>query len=112
MQHLTNKNAREKDPSRKGPANANLTEARGRVLISGAHQDTRYMMRVLLEMWGYEVIEANGESETVELAESSFPDAILVDTSRRSESDLQIVSSVRRSRVPRSVPVIVISGYP
>jgi CheY-like chemotaxis protein len=84
----------------------------GRVMISGTHNDTRYMMRVLLEMWGYEVLEAAGEDETTRIAESEHPDLILVDTATKFEEDIKIVSRLRRSHVPASVPIIVLSGYP
>jgi CheY-like chemotaxis protein len=85
---------------------------RHRIMISGSHQDTRYMMRVLLEMWGYEVVEAAGDDETVRVAESARPELILVDTATKFEEDLKVVSSLRRSHVPASVPIIVLSGYP
>jgi DNA-binding response OmpR family regulator len=83
-----------------------------RIMISGTHNDTRYMMRVLLEMWGYEVIEAAGEVQTVRVAEAEHPELILVDTANQFEEDLKIVKSLRGSHVPASVPVIVLSGYP
>lgn len=70
------------------------------------------MMHVLLEMWGYEVIEAADENETVCLAESEHPELILVDTNTKFEDDLEVVGCLRRSHLPASVPIIVLSGYP
>jgi CheY-like chemotaxis protein len=84
---------------------------KGKVLISGSHNDTRYMMRVLLEMWDYEVVEAEGEEETVRLAEGCFPNVILIDSSRLFDDDLKIVSRLRVSKVPHLIPIIVLSGY-
>lgn len=86
-------------------------EAKGRVLVSGTQNDTRFMMKVLLEMWGYEVAEANGISETVEQAETFAPDFVLVDTSRLFDQDIEVVSSLRGSKLGQSVPVFVMSGF-
>jgi DNA-binding response OmpR family regulator len=86
-------------------------EGRGKVLISGSHNDTRFMMRVLVEMWGYEVLEANGEEETMNAAETFLPNAILLDATRLFDEDLKIVSRLRLSQVSRLVPIIVLSGY-
>jgi len=86
--------------------------AKGRVLVSGTQNDTRFMMKVLLEMWGYEVAEAIGISDTVERAESFAPDFVLVDTSRLFDQDIEVVSSLRGSKLRASVPVFVMSGFP
>jgi response regulator RpfG family c-di-GMP phosphodiesterase len=87
------------------------SDAKGRVLVSGTQNDTRFMMKVLLEMWGYEVAEANGISETVEQAETFAPHFVLVDTSRLFDQDIEVVSSLRGSKLGQSVPVFVMSGF-
>ena len=101
-----------------GPRNSSSTfidlamlNHRGKVLVTGSHNDTRFMMRVLLEMWGYDVVEADGEEETIKAAESFLPNAILVDTSRMFDDDLKVVSRLRLSKASRLVPIIVISGF-
>ena len=85
--------------------------SRGKVLISGSHNDTRFMMRVLVEMWGFEVEEANGEEETLKVAETFLPNAILIDATRLFDEDLKVVSRLRLSEVSRLVPIFVLSGY-
>ena len=91
--------------------NPATADRRGKVLVSGAHNDTRFMMRVLLEMWGYEVAEAEGEEETLQAAESFMPNAILVDTTRAFDDDLKIVSRLRVSSLLKLIPIIVLSGF-
>ena len=88
-----------------------MVDQRGKVVVSSSHNDTRYMMRVLLEMWGYEVVEADGEEGTVEAAEKFMPNAILVDTTRSFDEDLKIVSRLRVSSLLSRVPIFVLSGY-
>jgi two-component system cell cycle response regulator DivK len=82
------------------------------VMISGRQQDSRYMMRVLLELWGYDVIEADGTDETVRLAEEQRPQVILVDTSRAYDEDMRVIEGIRSSALSAAVPVIVLSGFP
>lgn len=84
--------------------------SKGKILISGVHRDTRFMMRVLLEMWGYEVAEAEGEIETVAAAEVFMPNLILVDTSRMFDEEMKIVSRLKTSTDDR-VPILVLSGF-
>jgi CheY-like chemotaxis protein len=93
-------------------AEETLNSHRGRIMISGTQQDTRYMMRVLLEMWGYEVVEADGEDETLRLAESVRPELVLVDTAAKFEEDLKVVDTIRHSNLPTTTPIIVLSGHP
>jgi DNA-binding response OmpR family regulator len=84
--------------------------SKGKVLVSGSHRETRYMMRVLLEMWGYDVTEAEGELETVATAETFSPDVILLDTSRLFNEEMKIVSRLKLWTHDR-VPIIVLSGF-
>src|SRR5437764_13933004 len=88
-----------------------MLDHRGKIVVSSSHNDTRFMMRVLLEMWGYEVIEADGEEETVQAAERFLPNAILVDTTRAFDDELKIVSRLRVSTLLRMVPIFVLSGF-
>ena len=88
-----------------------VNSSKGKILISGTHHDTRFMMRVLLEMWGYEVAEADGEEETVTMAESYMPNVILVDTSRLFDEDIKVVSKLRIANIPQLLPIIVLSGF-
>lgn len=85
---------------------------KGRVMISARHSDTRQMMHVLLDLWGYEVIEACSNDDAVDLAESRHPQLVLVDTSCKFEEDMEVVTRLRHSHLPPSVPVIVMSTYP
>ena len=82
-----------------------------RIVVSSVHNDTRYMMRVLLELWGYEVSEAIGLDETLETAKKEHPRMILLDTSREFENDLEMISALSHSKDLGSAPVVVMSGY-
>jgi DNA-binding response OmpR family regulator len=81
-------------------------------MITGVHRDTRYMLRVLLEMWQYRVVEAEGPDETLAIAAAEHPKMILLDTSVPYEDDLKILRLIRESRSTDNVPIIVLSGFP
>jgi len=81
-------------------------------MISATHSDTRQMMRVLLDLWGYDVIEACGDEDTVNKAEDSHPELVLIDSSCKFEEDMKVVTRLKHSHLPQSVPVIVMSAYP
>jgi response regulator RpfG family c-di-GMP phosphodiesterase len=99
------------DPIKRSGYPDMANSSKGKILVSGTHHDTRFMMRVLLEMWGYEVAEADGEEETVRMAESYLPNVILVDTSRLFDEDIKVVSKLRIAKLPRLLPILVLSGF-
>ena len=55
------------------------SDARPTVLVVEDFEDNRFMMRRLLEMSGYRVVEAVNGNQAVEAAERERPDIILMD---------------------------------
>ncbi len=90
--------------------------ARGRgsaplVMVAEDHEDTRFMLRTVLERRGLLVVEAGDGEEAVALAERETPDLILMDGSL---PRLDGVSATRRMRGVESlsgVPIIFLSGH-
>ena len=64
------------DP-RFAPQSANVN--RQLILLVEDNQDSRNMLRTLLELWSYRVIEAHNGEEAVRLAKSECPNLILMD---------------------------------
>lgn len=56
-------------------------------MISAAHADTRQMMHVLLDLRGYEVIQARGDGDTISRAEAERPQLVRVDTTSCFDED-------------------------
>lgn len=52
-----------------------------KILIIEDHPDTRELLRLMLEMEGYEIIEATAGEEGVSIAKEFAPDLILMDIS-------------------------------
>ncbi len=74
-------------------------------------EDNRFMMRRLLEMSGYQVVEAVNGQQAVELAEGERPDVILMDLSLPMLDGLAATRRIReRDRLAR-VPIIAVSAH-
>ena len=56
-----------------------------KILIIEDHSDTRELLRLMLEMEGYDIIEAHAGEEGVRKAKESSPDLILMDISLAGE---------------------------
>ena len=82
------------------------------VLIVEDHEDTRFMLRKMLEMrGGISVVEAeNGEVATT-LAESLHPDLILMDGTLPLLDGFAATRRIRQLASARDVPIIFISGH-
>lgn len=82
------------------------------VLIVEDHEDTRFMLRTLLEMRGVVgVVEAeNGEVATA-LAESLRPDLILMDGTLPLVDGFAATRRIRELTSGRDVPIIFLSGH-
>ena len=68
------------------------------VLLVEDTEDNRFMMRRLLEMSGYRVIEAMNGEEAVKLAETGSPQLILMDLS------LPVIDGLAATRLIRKLP--------
>ena len=86
--------------------NAKLT-----VLVVEDFADNRFMMRKLLEMSGYQVVEAVDGREAVELAESSRPDLILMDLSLPRLDGLDATRRIRELEGLGRVPIVAVSAH-
>jgi DNA-binding response OmpR family regulator len=88
-------------------------EARGvpLVLVVEDHDDTRFMLRYLMEMRGRRVIEAADGEEAVHLAETMHPDLILMDTHLPRLDGLSAMRRMRDLAALRNVPILFLSGH-
>jgi CheY-like chemotaxis protein len=86
--------------------NAKLT-----VLVVEDFADNRFMMRKLLEMSGYQVVEAVDGREAVDLAESARPDLILMDLSLPRLDGLDATRRIRELDGLSHVPIVAVSAH-
>jgi len=92
-------------------ASSRLTEGRGRsVLIADDDEDTRLMLRTILEMNHFYVWEAADGEEAVQLAERERPDIVLMDFSLPIFDGLTALRLIRANKTTSDVPIIFLSG--
>ena len=69
------------------------------------------MMRRLLEMSGYHVLEAINGEEAVEMAERELPGLILMDLSLPLLDGLAATRRIRQHEALRNVPIVAVSAH-
>ncbi|HZB44049.1 MAG TPA: response regulator [Pyrinomonadaceae bacterium] len=81
------------------------------VLVVEDFEDNRFMMRRLLEMSGYRVIEAVNGKQAVEAAVSERPDLILMDLSLPMLDGLAATRRIREAEGLGRVPIVAVSAH-
>ena len=80
------------------------------VLIVDDHADTREMLRILLNMNGCRVIEAEDGEQAMSVAEKRHPDLILLDVRIPILDGLTVTRLIRSHPVLNEVPILLITG--
>ncbi len=81
------------------------------ILIVEDHEDTRFLLRYVIETHGYQVIEAADGEEGVVVASATQPDLILMDTDLPHVDGLAATKRIRAFSALNDVPIIFISGH-
>ena len=81
------------------------------VMVVEDFEDNRFMMRRLLEMSGYRVLEAVNGEEAVELARRERPHLILMDLSLPQLDGLAATRRIRQYAELRDVPIVAVSAH-
>jgi len=91
-----------------------MTESNGAgptVLVVEDFEDNRFMMRRLLEMSGYRVVEAVNGEQAVEVAAEERPDLILMDLSLPKLDGLAATRRIRQNYGLTEVPIVAVSAH-
>lgn len=81
------------------------------VLVVEDFEDNRFMMRRLLEMSGYRVVEAVNGEQAVESAVSQQPDLILMDLSLPKLDGLAATRRIRQHEGLARTPIVAVSAH-
>ena len=88
------------------------SDARGaKVLVAEDHEDTRCLLRTLLEKRGLSVVEAGDGFEAVDAAERERPDLILMDGGLPLLDGIAATRRLRGVPALSAVPIIFLSGH-
>jgi len=84
---------------------------KSRVLVVEDHEDTRFMLKVMLEQRGIDVLEASDGEEAITITETERPDLILMDGNLPVLNGISATRRIRRSRAMKDVPIIFMSAH-
>jgi CheY-like chemotaxis protein len=95
----------------KGPYNVDYEPGLATVLLVEDTEDNRQMMRHLLQMSGFHVVEATNGKEAVELARAVDPQIILMDLSLPIIDGLAATRQIRSHAELNGVPIVAVSAH-
>lgn len=75
------------------------------------HEDTRCLLRLLLEKRGLSVIEAGDGFEAMSMAEHEHPDLILLDSELPLLDGVGVTRRLRGMPELSAIPIVFLSGY-
>ena len=81
------------------------------VMVVEDFEDNRFMMRRLLEMSGYRVLEAVNGEQAVEAATQERPDLILMDLSLPKLDGLAATRRIRQQDGLSGIPIVAVSAH-
>jgi CheY-like chemotaxis protein len=91
---------------------ANLgADMQKKVLLVEDYEDSRIMMRHMIEQEGYSVIEAAGAYEAIEKAEQYHPDLILMDIGLPLLDGLSTATIIKGIKTLVGIPIVVVTAY-
>jgi len=82
-----------------------------KVLIVEDYEDTREFMKILLESYGYRVIEAADGIEALDRVKQDHPDLILMDISLPVVDGLTATRAIRACGADSKVPIIAVTAF-
>ena len=88
-----------------------MKRAKKLFLVVEDFEDSRFMMRRLLEMAGYSVLEASDGEQAVQMAVESHPVLILMDLSLPKLDGLSATRQIRQKRGLKTVPIVAVSAH-
>lgn len=88
-----------------------MTNSAKRVLVVDDFDDSRFSLSKLLEIEGYEVIEATDGVQAIEKALQDKPDLILMDLSLPLVDGLSATRQIRQSDEMKRVPIIALTAH-
>ena len=81
------------------------------ILVVEDFEDTRALLRIMLRMYGYNVMEADNGRTAVEIARREHPDAILMDMSLPVMDGCQATRRIREQPDMKHVPIIACTAH-
>jgi len=81
------------------------------VMLVDDYEDTRQMIRCMLELRGCRVVEAANGQDAIELAQAEHPDLVLMDLNMPVLDGFNATLRIREYEATRDVPVVAVTAY-
>ena len=82
-----------------------------RVLVVEDYEDTRILLKFMIEKLGYSVIEASGPYEAIDKAAEFRPDLILMDIGMPLLDGLSVAQLIHDKKTNSLVPIIAVTAF-
>ena len=82
-----------------------------RVLVVEDYEDTRVLLKFMIEEFGYSVIEASGPYEAIDKAAEFLPDVILMDIGMPLLDGLSVAQIIHDKKTNGMVPIIAVTAF-
>ena len=87
------------------------SEVKKRILVIDDEPAMQELIRVILERWGFELIQALNVTTAVEiLRQKPLPDLVLLDMMLPDIDGLELLRQIRETKVFDNLPVIIVSA--
>ena len=81
------------------------------IMVAEDDDDNRLMLKTLLEMRGYRVLEVRDGQEAITAAREEAPDLILMDLQLPRLNGIAVARYMRLDEELRDMPIIIVSGH-
>ena len=81
-----------------------------KVLVVEDHPDTRSVLVLMMERWGFEVAEARNGREALAMTEASDFDLLVVDMAMPIMDGFDLVKKVRARLQPKNTPILAVTA--
>ena len=82
-----------------------------KILVVEDIPDIRQMMKIMVELYGYEVIEARDGAEAVERAREHHPSLVLMDLAMPLMGGAEAAKEIKEDVDCRDIPIIAVTAY-
>lgn len=82
-----------------------------KILVVEDLSDIRKMMKIMVELYGYEVIEARDGTEAVEQAQEHHPSLVLMDLAMPLMNGADAARAIKSIEDCKNIPIIAVTAY-
>jgi two-component system cell cycle response regulator DivK len=81
------------------------------IILAEDHDDSRSFLKFMLELDGFDVLEASNGQQAVDFAENNKIDLIIMDIAMPIKSGLTAIAEIRNIDGAKSIPAIALSAF-